>query len=750
MVSANVAHKSVNGEQIADAVISAHLISEIQHCSSIEFMYTAQLKRVKAGIYRSGWPTSLTACMMALAGCSTTRTSDLAKYDITAGYRFEKLRADTVMSPRNSENLFVMLAFSGGGTRAAAMSYGVLAQLRAAKIHINPTTGEPEKCAPLDSPACKATERSLLDEVDVISSVSGGSFTSAYYTLFGDEIFNADSNFHRRFLYHRVQSDLAKQAVYSLKSWPHLLERTEIAAKYYNDNIFKNANFGNLEHSSRPYLILNATDASTGARFEFTQQQFDLLCADLSKTPVARGVTASSAFPVLLNSIRMDSFNAKKDNCGYVPSLWEKNGLSDFAVNPVRYRRAKDAAAYRDTSRKHLHLLDGGLADNLGLRAFIQSMISGDQQTKRVSNDSILYGGWSLMQRLTRKPIKRVIVITVDARTNNPKNWDTKTSGPGLVSVVDASAGIPMGNFTSETLEMMRQIVRDTTTGFNKIKFYAASVGIDNVALPDERKFLNAAGTNFELPEFTVNCLMSRSAQTLRGADVVAGGNDILNFDTLVTKVLKGDISAAAVPTPQACTEAAAKKMIKTSSHTVDVLLSLNMTGRNGSDVDFRRGAGLSLRVAKPNGIGFTAGVTWPEVVVPAVRDDSTKYTLGRARLYGVLGGVVFGHQFGREELNVGLSAGYALGNFRTSASTRAMYARDGISGAQIRSTGTYLVRPNISVLHSLTEKFALTATGTYLRANPTLKIHTPGATSSRALQINAFQFSAGVGYRLF
>ncbi len=35
------------------------------------------------------------------------------------------------------------------------------------------------------------SSRPLLHEVDVISSVSGGSFTSAYYTLHGDRIFEA-------------------------------------------------------------------------------------------------------------------------------------------------------------------------------------------------------------------------------------------------------------------------------------------------------------------------------------------------------------------------------------------------------------------------------------------------------------------------------------------------------------------------------------------------------------------------------
>jgi len=56
----------------------------------------------------------------------------------------------------------IILAFSGGGTRAAALSYGVMKELR--------DTGIP----------VEGNEVSLLKDVDAISAVSGGSFTAAY------------------------------------------------------------------------------------------------------------------------------------------------------------------------------------------------------------------------------------------------------------------------------------------------------------------------------------------------------------------------------------------------------------------------------------------------------------------------------------------------------------------------------------------------------------------------------------------
>lgn len=95
----------------------------------------------------------------------------------------ERYSASHYSKQRPIGDTLMLLAFSGGGTRAAAMSYGVLEELRDARY---PSEGQDVR---------------LLDEVDRISSVSGGSFTSAYYGLFGDQIFE---DFKDVFLYKDV------------------------------------------------------------------------------------------------------------------------------------------------------------------------------------------------------------------------------------------------------------------------------------------------------------------------------------------------------------------------------------------------------------------------------------------------------------------------------------------------------------------------------------------------------------------
>ena len=68
--------------------------------------------------------------MMVASGCASYPINPrLSRFDSSYGYRYENLKA-----PENSESLFVILTFSGGGTRAAALSYGVMERLRNTKI----------------------------------------------------------------------------------------------------------------------------------------------------------------------------------------------------------------------------------------------------------------------------------------------------------------------------------------------------------------------------------------------------------------------------------------------------------------------------------------------------------------------------------------------------------------------------------------------------------------------------------------
>src|SRR5262245_64380998 len=97
-------------------------------------------------------------------------------------------RVGDATRPGQSDDLLVILALSGGGMRAAALGYGVLEELRRTEVTIN------------------GTKRRLLDEVDVISAVSGGTLPATYFALRGEETFD---EFGSRVLSRTLESELA-------------------------------------------------------------------------------------------------------------------------------------------------------------------------------------------------------------------------------------------------------------------------------------------------------------------------------------------------------------------------------------------------------------------------------------------------------------------------------------------------------------------------------------------------------------
>jgi NTE family protein len=93
--------------------------------------------------------------LVVCSGCASFKAVNqpLAQVDPSRGYR-----PDDTSLFHETGRVWLFVAFSGGGTRAAAFAYGVLEELR-------------------DTPNVSAGKsKRLLDEVDAISGVSGGSF----------------------------------------------------------------------------------------------------------------------------------------------------------------------------------------------------------------------------------------------------------------------------------------------------------------------------------------------------------------------------------------------------------------------------------------------------------------------------------------------------------------------------------------------------------------------------------------------
>src|SRR5262245_7074730 len=110
---------------------------------------------------------AIVAVLLVLGGCATAPVNrPVTHVDPSSGYRFQARQQYL----RNKDDI-ILLAFSGGGTRAAAFSYGVLETLRDTEIIGH--DGHRER---------------LLDSVSIVTGASGGSVKARAYGTYGHPV----------------------------------------------------------------------------------------------------------------------------------------------------------------------------------------------------------------------------------------------------------------------------------------------------------------------------------------------------------------------------------------------------------------------------------------------------------------------------------------------------------------------------------------------------------------------------------
>ncbi|MFO1313168.1 MAG: patatin-like phospholipase family protein [Burkholderiales bacterium] len=361
--------------------------------------------------------------LLALAGCATAPVNPpVTRVDPTAGYRYET----RTHYFRDAEDI-VVLAFSGGGTRAAAFSYGVLEALRNTVV-IGP----------------KGDKERLLDSVQVVTGVSGGSFTALAYGLYGERLFG---EYERRFLKRDVQGELIGRALNPLY-WASLssLEwgRSELAADLYDEILFNGATFSDLQRGSGPMIVTSATDLSSGARFYYTQQMFDILCSDLGAVRLSRAAASSSGVPVVLSPVTIYNYGG---TCGYEePPLLTRIANSAAIARPAAraMQQVKELRYYQDGKRRpYLHLVDGGVSDNLAMRAILEIL----EEFEALH----LQGVPTPLDRA-----RKLAVFVVNSLSTPPLDWDAQKRAPGTFEILLQATGVPIDHYSYEAVELLR------------------------------------------------------------------------------------------------------------------------------------------------------------------------------------------------------------------------------------------------------------------------------------------------------
>lgn len=396
----------------------------------------------------------------------------------------------------HNDDVAIILTFSGGGTRAAAFSYGVMKGLKETPIHLN-----------------DQHQVDMLSLVDVISSVSGGSFTSAYYGLFGDKLF---ADFESDFLKTTLQSRLSRRLLINPINWFRFMSngfsRSDLTSQYYQKHIFADKTFADIRADS-PVIMINATDITTGAGFTFSEEHFRWLCSDLNAFPVGKAVTASSAVPVLFSPVLL------KNHGDCEPFEYQVSQVQD----DVRYKhQALRIRNYRDKQRHpYLHLVDGGVADNLGVRALLNQIYRQDDNF------------WNALKAYRLTQTKKVLFVVVNAAATLNPELSLTAKTPGISETLNAATTIQSQNYNADTLDLLElsaskwaeqvkqgRCAEYLISGCDDFTFYTTELNFAHLGEPRASR-LAAIVTALQLPDEEVDDLIRAGEQLVHESAVI-------------------------------------------------------------------------------------------------------------------------------------------------------------------------------------------------------------------------------------
>lgn len=297
-------------------------------------------------------------------------TYPIKEYVALGAYKYDNTWKDpykNIEVEKDPDEVLLGVCISGGGSRSAYFMACVMEEL--SRI-----------------PVSKGSEKTLLDEIDYISSVSGGSLASAYYCLKG---FDGRGQSRKEF-FKQYKEDMAKN--FEARSLARLIigywfldiftyyDRGDLVASVWDSTFFDDATFNDLAEAEKrgaPALVINGTCLSNGLKFvfstvpdeKFNRSQyfnqvtdsgfigysvskryepfrtmgFQSMNSDIGPYPVSKAVAASASVPNLLGPITLKVHKPKV-----------RPGLVSCERGQL------------------LNVSDGGIYDNYGLESLMQ------------------------------------------------------------------------------------------------------------------------------------------------------------------------------------------------------------------------------------------------------------------------------------------------------------------------------------------------------------------------------------------
>ena len=322
-----------------------------------------------------------------------------------------------------ADDLYIGLAFSGGGMRATAFAYGMLQELRAAE------TGTPH---------------GLLDNVRLVSGVSGGSVMAAQIGLNGPQ---GMTGFRDAFLTTNAEAYMTTSGLNPLtiaKGIAGGVNGRDTFGRTLDETLFHGATFADLRRS-RIKTWINATDMANNTPFLFSPETFDALCSDLSKVKLSEAVAASAAYPLVFTPIVLEAHQGK---CTYREPDWLTAARYNPEATAAMRAHARALESYTNPDEvKFVKLLDGGITDNFGTTGLAVER----------ARAQVPYAPLTAEEAVK---LKRMLFLVANAGVDKDYDWTQKVAGPGGVNLAMSIATSAMSAASRSGYDSMRGELR--------------------------------------------------------------------------------------------------------------------------------------------------------------------------------------------------------------------------------------------------------------------------------------------------
>ncbi|HWK96322.1 MAG TPA: patatin-like phospholipase family protein [Pseudolabrys sp.] len=440
---------------------------------------------------------------MTLGGCASVHNLPLNEPTANPLAGFIRPAGAAEAAPPSTVNgdTVVGLAFSGGGTRAAAFAYGVLDRMGKYRTR---------------------RQSPLLDHVGVVSGVSGGAIMAAYYGLKGPAALH---DFRARYLTQDLMGQL--DTGFSLGNIARAVgggvNTDNKLRDWFNTNLFHGATFADLVNR-RPVTLINATDIYNRTPFLFSPPTFAAACSDISQYPIAAAVAASAAVPGAFAPVVIEAY---PEQCQTPLPAWVTAAAANPHASPLLQAYARGLTDIRTGRVKYVKLFDGGLIDNFGLSGI--TITRAGQPTP--------YGPLSREEAIN---LRRFMFLVVDAGQGPKGDWSTTLEGPAGKELVGAVVDVLVdsnarASYTAfeETMKSWREQIVKWRCGLpaaeaarlrgksgpwncRDLKFTIARVSFDQLG-PERAKVLGAVPTSFTLPVDSIDALTQAGGDALDG-----------------------------------------------------------------------------------------------------------------------------------------------------------------------------------------------------------------------------------------